>query len=59
MKDIWTTERRNKQSEAINSWKPWTKSSGPQTDEGKETSKMNALKHGAYSKEIKELERIL
>lgn len=30
----------------IKSWKPWEKSTGPKTQEGKEVCKMNAEKHG-------------
>ena len=47
-KNGWTQERRLKQSEAIKNWKPWEKSTGAKTAEGKEKSKMNAYKHGAY-----------
>lgn len=31
----WTTERRQRQSEAIRAWRPWEKSTGPRTAEGK------------------------
>ena len=31
----WTPERRKKQSEAIRQWKPWRKSTGPKSQEGK------------------------
>jgi len=51
-KNGWTQERRLKQSEAIKNWKPWEKSTGAKTLEGKENSKMNAWKHGARSSQI-------
>lgn len=47
----WTSERRAKHSAAIRRWAPWTKSTGPRTAEGKEISKMNAWKHGQYSRQ--------
>ena len=40
-------------------WKPWQKSSGPKTAEGKAVSKLNGLKHGAYSAEVQELRKVL
>ncbi len=40
----WTLEARQKQSEAIALWKPWDKSTGPVTDEGKAISRQNAYK---------------
>lgn len=49
-KNGWTQERRQKQSEAIKRWKPWEKSTGAKTPEGKEKSKMNAYKHGFRDK---------
>ncbi|WP_133683631.1 hypothetical protein [Paludibacterium purpuratum] len=41
----WTPERRAWQAELIRQWKPWEKSTGPRTEEGKENSQYNALKH--------------
>lgn len=38
----WTPERRARQAEAIQRWKPWDKSTGPRTDEGKKSSRKNA-----------------
>lgn len=38
----WTPERRAKQAEAIRRWKPWKKSTGPRTPEGKARSSRNA-----------------
>ena len=38
----WTPERRAKQAEAIRRWKPWNKSTGPRSPEGKARSSRNA-----------------
>lgn len=43
-KSAWTPERRAKQAERIRQTKPWTKSTGPQTVEGKAISSRNADK---------------
>lgn len=43
----------------IRNWKPWERSTGPKTEEGKEACKLNALKHGGYSAELKGLRRLL
>lgn len=45
-KNGWTLELRKRQAEMIKNWKPWEKSTGPKTPEGKESCKMNAEKHG-------------
>jgi hypothetical protein len=42
----WTTERRAKQSQAIRQWKPWAKSTGAKTPEGKAVVSRNAFKGG-------------
>jgi hypothetical protein len=55
----WTPERRLRQSQLIQDWKPWTKSTGAKTKDGKEISKMNAYKHGAYGAFMKALRREL
>lgn len=55
----WTPERRQRQSQVIHRWKPWESSTGAKTLEGKETSKMNAYKHGGYGVSIKALRREL
>ena len=40
----WTPEERKKQSELIQRWKPWDKSTGAKTIEGKAISSRNAYK---------------
>ncbi len=37
----WTEERKARQSALIRSWKPWERSTGPKTDEGKHASAKN------------------
>ncbi len=43
-KAAWDEESRQRQREVIMKRKPWLKSTGAKTAEGKERSKMNALK---------------
>jgi hypothetical protein len=43
---VWTEERRKKQAEAIKRWKPWEKSTGPKTRQGKSRTRMNAYNYG-------------
>ena len=50
----WTPERRAQQAVRIRQWKPWEKSTGPRTEEGKAASSQNALVHGARSAEAVE-----
>ena len=45
----WTTEEREKQSELIQSWKPWQHSTGARTPAGKAISSRNAYKGGSLS----------
>lgn len=42
----WTLEQRQRQRELIQSWKPWTKSTGAKTPEGKRRSSKNSFKTG-------------
>jgi hypothetical protein len=49
----WTPERRAKQRAAIHRWRPWEKSTGPKTKDGKRTAARNALKHGHRSAEAR------
>jgi len=55
----WTEESRQKQREVIMKLKPWEKTTGPKTPEGKETASCNALKHGLTSKEGRALLRTM
>ena len=46
----WTPERRKWQSEAIRRWKPWNKSTGPKSAEGKAAVAGNAYTGGKWQK---------
>jgi hypothetical protein len=46
MANGWTPERRAKQAEAIRHWQPWSRSTGPRTDQGRARSSRNAWKGG-------------
>lgn len=54
----WTLERRARQAEAIRRWKPWAKSTGPRSPEGKARAARNADKGGNW-RETRELFRRL
>ena len=45
----WTLEQKLRQRELIQSWQPWTKSTGARSDAGKQRVSLNALKHGNYT----------
>lgn len=45
----WTPEEREKQSQLIQCWQPWNKSTGAKTIEGKAISSRNAYKCGSMS----------
>ena len=54
----WTSERRARQAELIRHWRPWEKSTGPKTNEGKATVARNAYKGGTW-RLLRELARAL
>jgi hypothetical protein len=43
----WTPERRKRQAQLIHNWKPWERSTGPTSHEGKCASSLNAYKGDA------------
>jgi hypothetical protein len=45
----WTSAERERQGQLIQSWRPWAKSTGPRTNDGKDRSSRNAFKHGMRS----------
>ena len=58
----WTAERRKRQSEAILRWKPWEKSTGPKSPEGKATVSGNAWTGGhwlEFRQAVKELNQAM
>src|SRR5258705_1529797 len=58
MSNGWTPERRARQAELIKSWKPWTRSTGPQTANGKTRVSRNAYKGGERTA-LRKLARVL
>ena len=54
----WSAEERQRQRELIQLWKPWTKSTGAKTPDGKKKSAQNAFKTGK-SLEVRELIKYL
>ena len=62
MSNPWTPQRREQQALAIHRWKPWERSTGPRSPEGKATSSLNAFKGGhrkTLQEEIRVLRRLL
>lgn len=59
MANGWTPERRARQAALIKTWKPWQKSTGPKTEEGKAASASNSTKHGMRSREWLETTKLL
>ena len=50
MQNTWTPERKAKQATAIQNWKPWQKSTGPKSLQGKTKVSRNAFRGGKRAK---------
>jgi hypothetical protein len=46
MANTWTPQRRQRQRELIQTWRPWAQSTGPKTTEGKAAVSRNAYRGG-------------
>jgi hypothetical protein len=58
MSYLRTAEHRRRQSERIRVWRPWERSTGPRTAEGKAASSHNAWK-GGNRPVLREVARVL
>ena len=54
----WTPERRERQAELIRAHRPWERSTGPRTVEGKARAARNAYKGGLRA-ELRQLHKAL
>lgn len=52
----WTEERKHRQAKAIQGWKPWARSTGPRSAEGKARVSRNAWRGGERQK-LRELSK--
>ena len=57
-KSAWTPERRARQRDIIAQTKPWAKSTGPRTTDGKARSSQNAQMSPALSDAQRQLDEI-
>lgn len=58
MTNSWSAARRKQQSLLIHDWRPWQRSTGPLTSEGKARSSRNAFR-GAVRGQLRVLARVL
>ena len=58
MRNGWTLERRARQAKLIRAWRPWERSTGPRTSEGKARTSLNAYK-GARRDKTRAVLRVL
>lgn len=52
MANGWTPERRARQAALIRTWKPWARSTGPRTAEGKAQAATNARAFHGWTPEL-------
>ncbi|NBX66648.1 MAG: hypothetical protein EBQ96_06615 [Proteobacteria bacterium] len=55
----WAAKRRTLQRRNILKTKPWLKATGPRTRQGKDKSRQNAYRTGAYTAEMQCLRQVL
>lgn len=58
MANGWTAERRRKQSQLMMTTRPWERSTGPKTEQGKANSSRNAFK-GGFRQQIQDMRKLL
>ena len=58
MANTWTPERRARQALLIRNWKPWERSTGPRTRDGKAKVSRNADK-GGHRDKLRKLARLM
>lgn len=58
MATTWTPERRARQAELIRQWKPWAKSTGPRSIDGKARVSRNAWT-GGQREQLRELAKMV
>lgn len=58
MDNGWTPEWRRRQAELIRSWKPWEKSTGPKTTEGK-SKVANTAWRGGHKAQLRALSKMV
>ena len=58
MATTWTPERRARQAELIRQWKPWAKSTGPRSPEGRQRVGRNAWT-GGHRAQLRELSKLV
>lgn len=59
MANGWSLERRKRQAELIQRWRPWEKPTGPKTEAGKQRVSQNAFKSGEHCADIRRIRKAL
>ncbi len=58
MANGWATERKARQAALIRTWRPWERSTGPTTADGKAVASGNAWKGGHLAR-LREMKRLV